>query len=31
MICPSHHARAHDSRYGMKKLSTGKYTFHRRT
>jgi hypothetical protein len=31
MICPAHHARAHDSRYEMKKLPTGKYGFHRRT
>jgi hypothetical protein len=31
MICPPHHARAHDPRCQMKKLPTGKYTFHRRT
>jgi hypothetical protein len=31
MICPGHHARAHDHRYEMKQLPTGKYTFHRRT
>ena len=31
MICPPHHARAHDPRYTMTKLPTGKYTFHRRT
>jgi hypothetical protein len=31
MICPWHHARAHDRRYEVKKLPTGKYTFHRRT
>jgi hypothetical protein len=31
MICGWHHARAHDSRYTMKKLPTGKYGFHRRT
>jgi hypothetical protein len=31
MICPPHHARAHDPRYQMKKLPTGKFTFHRRT
>jgi hypothetical protein len=31
MICPHHHARAHDSRYDMKKLPTGKYGFNRRT
>ena len=31
MICPTHHARAHDPRYTMAKLPTGKYTFHRRT
>jgi hypothetical protein len=31
MICPCHHARAHDHRYTMKQLPTGKYTFHRRT
>jgi hypothetical protein len=30
LICPWHHARAHDSRYDMKRLPTGKYTFHRR-
>ena len=31
MICPPHHARAHDQRYTMTQLPTGKYTFHRRT
>jgi hypothetical protein len=31
MICPSHHSRAHDSRYTMTRLSTGKIAFHRRT
>ncbi len=31
MICPKHHARAHDPTYRMTKLPTGKYTFHRRT
>jgi hypothetical protein len=31
MICPHHHARAHDARYDMVRLSTGKYSFHRRT
>ena len=31
MICPRHHARAHDQRYDMTRLPTGKYTFHRRT
>ena len=31
MICPWHHTRAHDTRYNMTKLPTGKYTFHRRT
>jgi hypothetical protein len=30
MICPWHHARARDTRYQMKKLPTGKYTFNRR-
>jgi len=30
MICPPHHARAHDTRYTMTKLPTGKYGFHRR-
>ena len=30
-ICPPHHTRAHDQRYNMTKLPTGKYTFHRRT
>jgi hypothetical protein len=30
-LCPGHHARAHDQRYTMKQLPTGKYTFHRRT
>ena len=31
MICPPHHSRAHDPRYTMTKLPTGKYGFHRRT
>jgi hypothetical protein len=31
MICPWHHARAHDSRYEMTQLPTGKYGFNRRT
>ena len=31
MICPWHHSRAHDQRYDMTKLPTGKYGFHRRT
>ena len=31
MICPHHHARAHDPRYTMTRLPTGTYTFHRRT
>jgi hypothetical protein len=31
MICPWHHHRAHDTRYTMTRLPTGKYTFHRRT
>jgi hypothetical protein len=31
MICPWHHARARDTRYDLKKLPTGTYTFHRRT
>ena len=31
MICPCHHSRAHDTRYEMKRLPTGKFTFHRRT
>ena len=31
MICPWHHSRAHDQRYNMTRLPTGKYTFHRRT
>jgi hypothetical protein len=30
MICPTHHARAHDTRYQMTRLPTGKYTFTRR-
>jgi len=31
MICPPHHARAHDTRYTMARQPTGKYRFHRRT
>uniref|UniRef100_UPI000A00F8E1 HNH endonuclease signature motif containing protein n=1 Tax=Nocardioides halotolerans TaxID=433660 RepID=UPI000A00F8E1 len=30
-LCPHHHARAHDPRYHLDQLPTGKYTFHRRT
>jgi hypothetical protein len=30
-LCPHHHARAHDHRYHLDQLPTGKYTFHRRT
>jgi hypothetical protein len=30
-VCPPHHARAHDTRYQMTRLPTGKWTFHRRT
>jgi hypothetical protein len=30
-ICPPHHARAHDTRYEMTKLPTGRYSFDRRT
>jgi hypothetical protein len=30
-ICPPHHARAHDQRFEMRRLPTGKYGFHRRT
>ena len=31
MICPCHHTRAHDTRYQMTRLPTGKIAFHRRT
>jgi hypothetical protein len=31
MICPCHHARAHDSGYEMTRLPSGKYGFTRRT
>ncbi len=31
MICPGHHTRAHDHRFEMTRLPTGKYGFHRRT
>ena len=31
MICPPHHHRAHDERYTLTQLPTGKYGFHRRT
>ena len=31
MICPRHHSRAHDTRYEMRQLPTGKFTFDRRT
>ena len=30
-LCPWDHRRAHDQRYDMTQLPTGKYTFHRRT
>ena len=30
-LCPGHHGRAHDHRYEMARLPTGKYCFHRRT
>jgi hypothetical protein len=30
-LCPGHHGRAHDHRYQMARLLTGKYAFHRRT
>ena len=30
-LCPWDHHRAHDQRYNMTQLPTGKYTFHRRT
>ena len=31
MICPPHHARAHDTRYQMTRQPNGKIAFHRRT
>ena len=31
MICPPHHSRAHDQRYAMTQLPTGRYCFTRRT
>jgi hypothetical protein len=31
MLCPAHHTRAHDQRYQMTTLPTGKYGFTRRT
>ena len=31
MVCPAHHARAHDTRYLMAKLAVGTYRFNRRT
>jgi hypothetical protein len=31
LLCPRHHARAHDPTYEMTKLPGGKVTFHRRT
>ena len=31
LICPRHHARAHDPAYTMTKLPTGRVAFHRRT
>jgi hypothetical protein len=31
MICPWHHHRAHDTRYEMTRLPTGRYGFNRRT
>ena len=31
MICPPHHARAHDTRYKMSRQPNGKIAFHRRT
>jgi hypothetical protein len=30
-LCPCHHSKAHDQRYHLDQLPTGKYTFHRRT
>lgn len=30
LLCPRHHARAHDPTYQMQKLPDGKVTFHRR-
>ena len=31
LLCPRHHARAHDPTYTMTKLPGGKVRFHRRT
>ena len=31
LLCPRHHARAHDPTYSMTKLPGGKVAFHRRT
>jgi hypothetical protein len=31
LICPPHHRTAHDPRFTMRRLPTGKYSFHRRT
>jgi hypothetical protein len=31
LICPPHHRAAHDPRFTMQRLPTGKYSFHRRT
>jgi hypothetical protein len=31
MLCPAHHSRAHDTRYEMTRLPTGRYGFNRRT
>ena len=31
LLCPFHHRRAHDHRYDMARLASGKVTFHRRT
>ena len=31
LLCPKHHARAHDPAYEMTKLPGGKVAFHRRT
>ena len=31
LLCPRHHARAHDTTYTMTKLPEGKVRFHRRT
>jgi hypothetical protein len=31
LLCPRHHARAHDPAYEITKLPEGKIRFHRRT